>query len=426
MKSNVLLMVTVLLSLTGAGCGNSGPGESDGAETEKTAPVRVQAATVERTTLRPALDLVGTLVPVPEQTAVISPQLGGWVQSLDVREGEHIQTGQALVHLDTRTARINIQRAQAVVAEKEATLKRLKRGYLPDEIQGARDDRDQAQAKVDGLRSELQALEDLLKRREISPVIYETKSKALHAAEAAMASADSRLKLLEAGTPTEEIEGADAMLNAARADLEQAELSLQWCTITSPIDGVVVQLLARRGQYFDRAVPLATVMDLSKILVQLRIPGRAFASVPLETKVDVRFDSIPGQAFHGTISRISGEADPLTGNVNMFATVENTQGNLRPGLACHAHVWLSEIPDALVVPAVAVADHSGTPVVTLIRNGEAHETVVELGAQTLQLVQVTEGLSAGDLVATAGGYGLPDGCPVRVVDDLAAVRASVR
>ncbi len=376
-------------------------------------PVPIQAAEVKRVTLRPALELVGNVIAIPERIAMVSPQLGGWVTKLDVHEGQTVKAGQTLVHLDDRTAKTGIQRTSAVVAEKAAALKRLKRGYLPQELEVAKQDRDKAKATADGLRSELKALEDLRKRGEISPVQYDTKVKALESADAALASADAHLKLIEEGTPPELIEEAQAFLDAAQADDEHAKLTLQWCTIASPIDGVVTLLTAHQGQYFAQAVPLATVIDVSNVFVQLRIPSRDFGKVKIGTKVDIQLTSIPDKTFHGAITRISGEADPLTGNVNMFALVGNINGELRPGLACGAHVWLPEIPEALTVPVSAIGDHAGTPVVTLIRDGKTRETVVKLGAETHDSFQVLNGLSEGDIVATSGGYGLPDGCPVK-------------
>ncbi|MCA9218835.1 MAG: efflux RND transporter periplasmic adaptor subunit, partial [Planctomycetales bacterium] len=298
--------------------------------------------------------------------------------------------------------------------EKESAVKRLKRGYLPQEIETARQDRDKAKATVDGLRGELAALDDLLKRREISPVAYETKAKALTAAEAALASADAHLKLFEQGTATELVDEAQSLLEVARADLEHVKLILEWCSITSPIDGVVVQLLAHQGQFFDRAVPLATVIDMSNVFVQLRIPSRNFADVQLGTPVDVQLNALPGQAFRGDISRISGQADPLTGNVIVFAKIENEAHLLRPGLSCEVRVSLPDVPQVLTVPVAAVADNSGTPVVTVIRDGKAYETEVQTGIETRELVQVLKGLAAGDIVATAGGYGLPAGTLVAV------------
>ncbi len=55
--------------------------------------------------------------------------------------------------------------------------------------------------------------------------------------------------------------------------------------------------------------------------------------------------------------------------------------------------------------------------ISVIREGRAYETKVELGAMTHHFVQVVKGLSENDTVATSGGYELPEGCPVKIVAD---------
>ena len=77
------------------------------------------------------------IIAIPERTAVISPQLGGWVSKLDVVEGQSVRAGDVLVELDARSAQVAVQRAEALVAEKDAAVRRLKSGYLPTEIAGA-------------------------------------------------------------------------------------------------------------------------------------------------------------------------------------------------------------------------------------------------------------------------------------------------
>ncbi|MCA9181473.1 MAG: efflux RND transporter periplasmic adaptor subunit [Planctomycetales bacterium] len=380
--------------------------------------VSVEVAKVELVNLQPKLDLVGVIIAIPERTAMVSPQLGGWVDKLAVVEGQMVKAGDLLVHLDDRVAHTDIERAQAVVAEKETALKRLKRGYLPQEIETARQDRDKAKAAVDGLKSEVAALDDLLKRREISPVIYESKAKQLTAAEAALASAEAHFKLFEQGTATELVDEAQSLLDVAKADLEHAQLLLKWCSITSPLDGTVVSLLAHQGQFFDRAVALATVIDQSELFVQLRIPSSRFADVVIGTTVEVRLDSLPDKVFQGTVTRISGQADPMTGNMTVFATIDNRNHCLRPGLNCRASLSLPEVHDALAIPVAAIGDKAGAPVVTVIRDGKAYETQVEIGTETTKYVQITHGLTAGETVAISGGYGLPDGCPVTIVTNI--------
>ena len=387
------------------------------------APVSVQAVAAESQTLRPSLDLVGTIVAIPEKTASVSSQLPGWVEKLAAVEGQEVHAGDAIAFLDARTAHTDLERAKAIVAEKTAVLTRLKRGYLPQELEAARQDRDKSKAAMEAAQGELAALKELRARNEISAVQYETKQKLLTQAEAAYASASAHAKLIEQGTATELIDEAQAFLDAAKADLEHSQLALKWCKITSPIDGTVVLLPARQGQFFDRAIPLATIMDLSEVFVQLRVPSSEFSKVRSGTAVELELTAAPGRKIAGVVTRIGSQADPLTGNLDVFATVKNEADLLlRPGLSCHARVWLPEIHDAVVIPVSAVADRSGTAVVTVIRDGQAHEIDVVLGVETRDQVQVLKGISPGDMVATAGGYGLPDGCPVKFVTDLAAAR----
>ncbi len=421
----LLLVALAALAPTAlVGCVHeASPGEAGAAEAAAE-PVPIQAATAEPVLLRPSLDLVGILVAIPERTAAVSPQLGGWVEKVAVVESQPVKAGDTLVMLDDRAERVNVERAQATVAEKKAALAHLKRGNLPAAIEGARKDRDKAQTAAEGLQAELAAVERLHQRNEISDVQYETKRNMLQQAQAALASAESHLKLMEEGNPPELIDQAQALLDVAQADLDHARLTVEWCTLKSPIDGIVIQLLARQGQYAGQAAPLATILDSREVFAQLRIPGKRFSQVSDGTKVEIKVAAAPDRAFAGTVARTAGEADPLTGNVNVFAAVKNEDGLLRPGLSCHAVVWLPEIPDALVVPASAVADRSGTAVVTVVRDGTAYETEVEVGAEAGTQVQVVHGLNPGDVVATAGGYGLPEGCPVKVVESLAAATAA--
>ena len=415
----------LLFGLWIAGCGGRAPAAPEEAHSDlPTEPIPVEAVKVETAALRPMLDLVGTMVAIPERIAVVSPQLGGWVEKVHVVDGQTVHAGDVLVTLDARIAQVDLERARSAVAEKQAIVARLKRGFLPQELEVARQDRDKARATMEGLRGELDALQKLVARNDISKVQLESKTKAFQSAEAALASASAHLKLLEEGTRPEMIAEAEALLDSAQAGLHHAKLLVELCSITSPIDGIVVRLLARQGQFFNQASPLATVTDLSEIFVHLRIPGAEFANVQEGTPVEVAVTSLPGRTFPGKIVRINGEADPLTGNIDAFVAVTNEKTLLRPGLGCRARVSLPEIPDALSVPTSAIADHAGQAIITVIREAKALEVEVELGAHAPDSVQVLKGLSPGDMVITAGGYGLPEGCPVRIVADLATAKTA--
>lgn len=411
------LATPLLLSLSG--CGHASPEEAEESLLPKD-PVPVRAVRAEVTTLRPSVDLVGTLMALPERTTTVSPQVGGWVQKVLVVEGASVQAGAALVLLDARLAEVEVAKATASVAEKEAVLAKLKRGYLPQELEMARQELRKCQETVDSLRAELAALEPLRAKSEVPELQYQKSASALRAAEAGYAAAQAKLRLLEAGTPREEIAEAESRVAIAKAELAAAQLNLELCRIVSPASGTVTQLFARQGTFVERSTPLLTIADLSQLFMQVRVPNVYMGQLQVGARVDVRLASAPDSVLQGQVARISGQADPSTGDVDAFVLVTSRDRGLRPGLACRGRFWLPPLPGVLAVPVAAVADHAGAPVVTLIRDGKAHEVEVKLGTQTSEHVQVIQGLSPGDWVITEGGYGLPEDCPVRITAEPAS------
>ncbi|QDV26406.1 copper/silver efflux system membrane fusion protein CusB [Aureliella helgolandensis] len=122
------------------------------------------------------------------------------------------------------------------------------------------------------------------------------------------------------------------------------------------------------------------MIDLTEVFAQIRIPSIQFAKVHDDSEVNIEIVSFPDQVFKARVTRISGQADPATGNVIVFAKIYNSEFKLRPGLSCQTSVALPVIVDALVIPVAAVADNAGIPVVTIVRDGKAYETAVTVGA----------------------------------------------
>ncbi len=415
MQRTVAFAVAACVSGILLGCGPTAPAEDE--ETPAvTKPIPVQAVKAEPTTLRPTLDLVGTVVVIPEKTALISSQTSGWIEKVAVVDGATVVAGADVVLLDPRLAEIAVARATAAVAEKQAALARLKRGYLPQEIEMARHEVVRAEQQVKAQQIELDALTPLWKRKEVSNLQYEKVKLALRGALAARAAAEAKVKLYEAGTPKEEIAEADAQLATAKAELRQAKLNLQFCRITAPLSGTVMQLTARRGMFVDRATSLLTIADLTTLFVKVRVPVDRADSITIGTRADVFLDDYRKEHISGKVARISGQADSATGDLIVSVQIPNNKMRLRPGRSCRTQLWLPPLKNVLAIPAIALADRSGTPVVTVARDGKAYEIEVVPGARTHDYVEIKKGLAAGDWVITHGGYGLPDGCPVKVVN----------
>jgi multidrug efflux pump subunit AcrA (membrane-fusion protein) len=405
------ILLAGLISAINNGCGGkSAAEEKDEAKSDR--PVVVETASAQLQTLKPTVELVGSIMPIPEKMVVLSCQVSGLVESVNVVEGQEIHAGESIVHLDDRMTRAALAKAVAAREEAAANLVLLKKGPLPAEIEAARQDVKKAEHLAQSLRVKYEALKPLRDAGEVSSIKHEEACSNMEAAQAEWKVAAAKLAVMEAGTRPENIAQAEAKLAAAKAEVATQELALDLTTVKSPIEGIVTQLPARQGMYIQPGATIATIMDLSSVFARFKIPSACLSRLNEGAHVDVQILSLGEMKCDGVLTRIRKEADAQTGDVEAFASIANPQKALRPNLACRLSVALPEIPNALVIPSAAVSDKSGTPVVTIVIDGKASEKEVRLGVKTPTQTQILEGLSEGDIVTTKGGYGLPDGCPV--------------
>lgn len=416
-QPSAMLFVVVMASVT-FGCGRTGDDLEDDRAAE---PTPVRAVPVKMTTLHPFIDLVGVLATVPEQTVVLSTQVQGQIEQVCVQEGQQVHAGDEIIVLDDRMAQAALAKAAADLAESESALALLRQGPHIREVETARQQVLNAEAAARTRREKVDALVPLHEKHEVSDVRFEQVKAEMESAEAEKEAAVARLRLLEAGARPEKIAEAEAKVASAEAEVGTQKLTVELCRITSPIDGVLAELPVRQGMFVAPPTTVATIMDLTTLFAQVRIPAAYLSQVRVGAAADVAVPSSPNQGLPGVIARIGKKADPQTGDVNAFASVPNSGGELGPGLACRVSVALPDVPDAVVVPVSAVADRDGIAVVTVVQDNKAYEKEVRLGVQTRDFAQIIEGVSPGDLVAIEGGYGLPEGCPVRLLAEPAGL-----
>lgn len=398
-------------------CNNSADNSNAEEASGDSAPVPVSAAEAQLMTLRPSIHLRGTLVEIPENTVSLSVQASGQVEEVLVHENEEVASEQEILRLDNRMVKARMDKIAAALDEAQASLRALEKGALPEEIEALRQDVVKFQALASSLKKKHDALVPMQERGEVSEIRFQQSEAELRAAQAESQSASAKLKQLQAGTRQEVLDQASARVHAVSAELSEAKLMLDLCSVKSPIDGVVTSLPTQQGMFIEPPTMVAMISNQSQLFVRLRIPGELVNQINLNTLADIQVSAAGSEVLKGSIARIGRTADPRTSEIEVFAQVDNTAGTLVPGLACDARIWLPEIPNALAIPRESVADRDGTPVATVVREEKAYEVEITLGAQTDEYTQIVDGIQAGELVVTEGGYALPDGCPVTLKSD---------
>ena len=236
-----------------------------------------------------------------------------------------------------------------------------------------------------------------------------------------------------------QVEQAKAIRDNSKAQLAQAQLTVNESRLVSPIDGVLARLNIEKGRYFMpsvvqtnteqnalRTVP-ALVIDPDHFEVRVDLPSYDYRQISDGAQAVIGgTPPLDGQALDpllaeehvkGTVHAVSPSLDPET---RTFEVLVHTEGD-NPGLQDgeFVAVWIArpEMPETLAVPLEALRFRNDQSFVLVVDedSSRAVERRIELGQQAGAYRAVTEGLEEGELVVTDGRAALHDGQQVRIL-----------
>jgi membrane fusion protein, heavy metal efflux system len=221
-----------------------------------------------------------------------------------------------------------------------------------------------------------------------------TSEKDLQEAEAAHRSACQQLRTL--GFTEEQI---DVM-----SGRPQESVMLE---VRAPFAGEIVERTAVRGALVETGKPLFTLADRSTMWAMLNIPESALARVRVGQSVELQVDSLPEQKFTGQLTWIGAEVDERNRMARARAELPNPGGLLKAKMFARARVVARRAESALLVPAPALQQVEGKPLVFVKLTEDLFEArAVSLGAKSHGLVEVLTGLKPQEQVVVNHGFAL--------------------
>jgi len=325
-------------------------GESDEpAGTVRIDPVTVQnigvrTALAERQTLSRHIRSVGRVAFDEERLSRLHPKTEGWIEELYVdKTGEQI---------DEDTILLNIYSPQLVSSQQEYLL---------------------ALNNLDVLKES--AYEEIRQ-----------------GAKELVSSSRERLEMLD--VPEHQIR-----------ELERSRKVKKYLHIHSPFDGVIINIGAREGQYVTPATELYKIADLSRVWVIADVYENEVSWIQAGDPVDMKLAAIPGRVFSGRVGYIYPYAEAKTRTIKVRLEFDNPDLLLKPDMFADVTIHAQREVDAIVIPAEAVVRSGERDQVFVVREpGKFEPRDVTLGVSARGLVQVIEGVSAGETVVTSSQF----------------------
>ena len=185
-------------------------------------------------------------------------------------------------------------------------------------------------------------------------------------------------------------------------------------TIKSPISGVVTARNFENGDLFA-SMPILHIMQIEKLKVMANVSEQFFTNVKVGDNVAIEVDIYPGKQFEGKVSRINPAFDARTRTFSVEITIPNSSMELRPGMYARAIFNMGQHNGVMIADkAIQKQPGSSERYVYVIKDGVADYRFVKDGRRVGDMVEIVEGLEAGDEVATTSFTRLMDGKTVTV------------
>jgi len=215
---------------------------------------------------------------------------------------------------------------------------------------------------------------------------------------------------------------AQAVVEADRANVVQAELNLSYCTMYAPFDGRIGRRLVDVGNLVGaggEATLLATIVQLDPIYIYFNVAERDIPEILKQQNIKPLTFSIvlPDESKHpqdGTIDFVDNQVDVTTGTITLRGIVPNTAKTLLPGQYAKVQLLLEQQPNTIVVPSQAVGEQQGDTYVYVVGSDNKVEfRKVTAGSSYGEIRIVEKGLKAGEKVIVNGLQKVKPGITVK-------------
>ena len=329
--------------------------------TESTTPVKTSTVTIKDMEI--TTSLTGRIQPIEE--ASILPLISGKVTVINVDLGYKVSKGTVLFEIDKDQLQNSYDQALA--------------GY------------NQAKISFDNAKINFERNANLYSEGAISKIQYEQTEMLYNTA----------LQGLNQGTTG---------LNSAKDAFDNHQ-------ITSPIDGYVTSVNINVGELASQGMASMTIANIEKVEIETSVSEQLINKINISDNVKVKITSISDSLFDGTITALSPAPAKNTLTYPLKVSLNNQDSLIKSGMFAEIVIVSEKRDNVVAIPSDATLVKTGkTVVVTINEDNTVNFIPVSLGIDNGEYVEITEGLSNGDVIVVEGQQYLNDDSKVNIVE----------
>lgn len=279
----------------------------------------------------------------------VAPTVAARVVGVRVEEGAVVHPGDTLAMLTQATLASTLESEQARLARAEATLRDLRAGSRPAEIQRARSELAAAEAEATRTAKDLERIRALAERSVVSRQQLDGATAAASAAAAQRDAAAEALRLMQQGARPEQVRAAEAEVASARAAVATVRATAGDLVLTAPVAGTVLGRWAEPGEVIGAGQPVLTLGETARPYVRVYLPARVLTSFRVGSPAVATIDGVSDRRFSGHVVAINPEAEYTTRLAltpeqradllfGVKVALDDSTGTIKPGLPATVRV----------------------------------------------------------------------------------------
>lgn len=303
----------------------------------------------------------GTIQPFRE--AYVSSEASGRITHINVEVGDRVQAGNLLVQLDNELSRLSVDQAEAQKLQTRATYEKAEKDLARHE-----------KLFSDGSITEFE---------------------------------------LETAKVTKDVSESNYLLSDA--SLRMARRQFADTRITSPIAGIVAERAVDVGETVAPGTPVAKIVDMKRLRVKIGLSEEQIVKVHPGQNVMLTVAAYPRIPIQGEVFTVGPEASSDTRTFPVEITIPNSADYpLKSGMVARVELAVDVIQDVPIIPRDAILERAGDYIAFVINNTKAERRVLDLGAQSGDMVEIRRGITSGEDVVVIGQENLSDGTTVAI------------
>jgi HlyD family secretion protein len=350
------------------------------------------------------------------KTFQLHAPLSGLCKNILLHEGDDVKAGQAILTVDAPSLQSEMAAARAELEDAQLELRNIQRGPTAEELNQAEAEINRYKLELDNARKTLQTNEWLLQRNAISKEEVEMSRRQVGLFEQSLNAAVAHRDDIKKRYDESDRRRASVRVEAAQSQISYLEEKARNLILRSPISGTLLSFSLKDGGFVNAGDLIGIVADLHQLHVRAFVDEPDLGRVTQGAQVIVTWDAHPQESWKGTVRRVPPEVVPYGNRTvgEVLCDIVDPSGMLIPNINVDVQILEGQSQPVASLPRDAVFPDGKDFYVWIIRNGRAEKHIINTGRSTISRIEVTGGLSQGEMVIVPGETPITAGLKVQV------------